>query len=97
MGARFDAVQFHSAGFQGAQIARFPGYPSPEERSYLTRGLSQPGGKLPLFDSNGQRVDASLVRACLANGWVQPWFVNPLKPDWLVCKLTEKGRRAISA
>ncbi len=96
MGARFDAVQFNSEAFQGAHVARFPGNPTQEERLYLTRGLSQPGGKLPLFDIDGQRVDPALVRACLANGWVQPWFVNPLKPDWLVCKLTEKGRRAIS-
>jgi hypothetical protein len=33
-----------------------------------------------------------LVRACIAHGWAAPWFGNPLKPDWLVCKLTEKGR-----
>jgi hypothetical protein len=37
-----------------------------------------------------------LVRACIAHGWAEPWFGNPLKPDWLVCKLTEKGRRALS-
>jgi hypothetical protein len=97
MGARFDAVQFYSEAFQHAQVAHFPLQPTPEERLYLSRGLTQPGGKLPLFDGNGRRVDAALVRACVANGWVQPWFANPLKPDWLVCKLTAKGRRAISA
>ena len=60
---------------------------------YLRRGLTQPGGKLPLFDLDGQDVDAALVRRCMARGWAEPWFNNPLKPDWLVCKLTDTGRQ----
>ena len=60
---------------------------------YLRRGLTQAGGKLPLFDLDGQAVDAAIVRHCLQRGWAEPWFSNPLKPDWLVCKLTESGRR----
>jgi hypothetical protein len=71
--------------------------PSAVQRAWLTRGLDQPGGKLPLFDRNGQRVSPKTVRACLANGWAEPWFANPLKPDWLVCKLTSAGRAAVSA
>jgi hypothetical protein len=78
------------------QIVRFPGLPTPEERHYLARGLDQPGEKLPLFDLDGRPVHPSLVRRCLARGWVEAWFANPLKPDWLVCKLTEKGRRAVT-
>jgi hypothetical protein len=72
------------------------GRPNAAQRSYLLRGLSQAGGKLPLFDRDGQHVHPALVRACIAHGWAAPWFGNPLKPDWLVCKLTEKGRRALS-
>jgi hypothetical protein len=45
-----------------------------------------------LFDLDGQRVDERIVRRCLAEGWAEPWFANPLKPDWLVCKLTPAGR-----
>lgn len=60
---------------------------------YLRRGLTQPGGKLPLFDLDGQTVDSAIVRRCLDRGWAEPWFSNPLKPDWLVCKLTDAGRR----
>jgi hypothetical protein len=67
--------------------------PTLHEVLYLKRGLLQPGGKLPLFDLDGQAVDPMLVRHCLAQGWAEPWFNNPLKPDWLVCKLTEQGRR----
>lgn len=62
------------------------------QREWLARGLDQPGGKLPLFDRNGQRVNTRTVRACMERGWAEPWFDNPLKPDWLVCKLTPAGR-----
>ncbi len=70
--------------------------PNPAQRKYLARGLNQAGGKLPLFDEHGQHVHPALVRACIAHGWAEPWFGNPLKPEWLVCKLTEKGRREMS-
>ena len=43
-------------------------------------GLDQPGGKLPLFDRDGQRVDARTVQTCIDHGWAEPWFANPLKP-----------------
>ena len=70
--------------------------PNPAQRRYLERGLTQPGGKLPLFDREGQHFHPALVRACIAHGWAEPWFGNPLKPDWLTCKLTDKGRAALS-
>jgi hypothetical protein len=71
--------------------------PHLREVLYLRRGLPQAGGKLPLFDLDGQAVDPRLVRHCLVQGWAEPWFNNPLKPDWLVCKLTEQGRRIAEA
>jgi len=71
--------------------------PNPAQRRYLLRGLSQAGSKLPLFDEDGQHVHPALVRACIAHGWAEPWFGNPLKPDWQICKLTEKGRRALGS
>ena len=67
--------------------------PTINELLYLRRGLTQAGGKLPLFHLDGQDVEASVVRRCVARGWSEPWFNNPLKPDWLVCKLTDAGRR----
>lgn len=70
--------------------------PSLPQRNWLVRGLDQPGGKLPLFDRDGQRIDNQTVRSCLAAGWAEPWFNNPLKPDWLVCKLTDMGRKALA-
>jgi hypothetical protein len=79
-----------------ASTPDIPWRPNPAQRRYLTRGLGQPGGKLPLFDEEGQHVHPALVRACVAHGWAEPWFGNPLKPDWLICKLTEKGRQVLA-
>lgn len=76
-------------------IARSDRRPTTAQLKYLRRGLEQPGGKLPLFDEHGQEVDVRTVRACLAAGWAEPWFANPLKPDWLVCKLTALGREVL--
>ena len=71
--------------------------PSQAQRRYLLRGLEQPGGKLPLFDEDGQRVSAQTVQSCIKAGWAEPWFHNPIKPDWLVCRLTAVGRSALKA
>lgn len=70
---------------------------NPQERAYLKHGLSQPGGKLPLFDAQGQEISAHVIRNCLDKGLCEPWFANPLKPDWLVCRLTPKGRKTIKS
>lgn len=61
------------------------------QRRYLTRGLDQPGGKLPLFDEAGRGIDRKTVESCVERGWAEPWFANPMKPGWLVCKLTPAG------
>ena len=70
---------------------------SAAQRKWLERGLTQPGGKLPLFDSDGRKVSPQVVKKCVEAGWAEPWFANQLKPDWLVCKLTVAGRLALSA
>tara|TARA_Y100001960_G_C14522175_1_gene751881 strand:+ start:193 stop:501 length:309 start_codon:yes stop_codon:yes gene_type:complete len=64
---------------------------------WMKRGVAQPGGKIPLFDDNGQKVNTRTVQSCLEHGWVEPWFANPIKPDWIICKLTYKGRKIIAA
>ncbi|HKW53181.1 MAG TPA: hypothetical protein VJO12_05780 [Stellaceae bacterium] len=75
------------------RVTRKP-VPSPVQRAWLRRGLDQPGGKLPLFDDYGKQIDPRTVQACLEQGWAEPWFANPTKRDWLVCKLTAAGRQA---
>lgn len=70
--------------------------PSSAQRKWLSRGLTQPGGKLPLFDENGKKINPQVVRKCVEHGWAEPWFSNQLKPDWLICKLTDEGRSIVS-
>ncbi len=82
-------------------VARYPSKPkrarlTSVQRAWLSRGLNQPGGKLPLFDKVGQHYVARTIRACIDQGWAEPWFGNPLKPDWLVCRLTDSGRQMIA-
>ena len=78
------------------QVAKFHAVsyeqPSLDELRYLVKGVKQPDGKLPLFDDNGQAFKFNMVQSCLKKGWVEPWFANPIKPDWLVCRLTNQGR-----
>lgn len=68
---------------------------SEAQRRYLERGVNQPGGKLPLFDENGQEIPKATIRVCIAHGWAEPWSKNPIHPDWLVCRLTDDGYKII--
>jgi hypothetical protein len=68
---------------------------SEAQRRYLERGVSQPGGKLPLFDEDGQEIPKVTIRACISHGWAEPWSANPIHPDWLVCRLTDEGYRVL--
>jgi hypothetical protein len=70
-------------------------HPTDAQRRYLERGLDQPGGKLPLFDKDGRAIARQTIESCIAHGWAAPWFANPIKPDWLVCKLTPAGYAAL--
>ncbi len=69
--------------------------PSAPQRRYLERGLDQPGGKLPLFDRDGREVPKKTIASCIAHGWAEPWTRNPIKPEWLVCRLTPEGYRVL--
>ncbi len=68
---------------------------SETQLKWLSSGMDQAGGKLPLFDGNGQRINERTIRTCIKNGWAEPWFSNPIKPDWLVCKITKAGRALV--
>lgn len=70
--------------------------PTAAEAAYLRPGLSQPGRKLPLFDAKGQPIRPQVIRTCLARGWAEHWFANPMAPDWLVCRLTDAGAEALA-
>jgi len=88
------ALQPHRPRGDRKSVSR--GNLSGPQRAWLARGLEQPGGKLPLFDRDGQKFSDRTVRACIRRGFAEPWFDNPIKPDWLVCRLTDKGRIALN-
>jgi hypothetical protein len=91
-----NVVSLHTGRRHGSRVARSPNNKlSMAQRSWLARGLDQPGGKLPLFDRDGKRVSDRTVKSCIRQGWAEPWFDNPIKPDWLICKLTDAGRRIL--
>lgn len=69
--------------------------PSRVQLGWLRRGLGAPGGKLPIFDRSGREVPRRVIVCCVKAGWAAPWFSNPLKPDWLVCRITDKGRDVV--
>ena|SRR5215475_8784442 len=71
--------------------------PTVGQRRYLAGGLREPGGKLPLFDHEGCEVPRRIIESCMARGWTEPWAHNPIKPDWLVCRLTAAGYRVLGA
>lgn len=68
---------------------------SEDEAAYLSCGLGQTGGKLPLFDMRGQEINPNIIQSCMDKGFAKAWFANPLKPDWVVCRLTAAGRHAV--
>jgi hypothetical protein len=72
-----------------------PVRPTLPQRRYLERGLEQAGGKLPLFDRDGREVPRKTVEACITHGWAEAWTRNPIKPEWLVCRLTAAGYRML--
>jgi hypothetical protein len=74
-----------------------PRRPTQAQRRYLERGLTQAGGKLPLFDRSGREVSKKTIESCLAQGWATLWVHNPIKPDWLVCRLTQAGYHVLGA
>ena len=67
--------------------------PTKAQRRYLRRGLDQPAGKLPLFDESGAAISPRTIRSCIKQGWAESWIANPIKPDWLVCRLTPQGSK----
>jgi hypothetical protein len=92
-----EGVPVSAPGADGAGRSTATARPTDAQRRYLERGLTQPGGKLPLFDHDGREVPRKTIESCLAHGWAMPWVQNPIRPDWLVCRLTEAGYRVLGS
>ena len=66
-----------------------------EMRQWLSGGLTRPESRLALFDQFGEPIDRALVREAIRLGYAEPWFANPMRPEWMVCRLTARGRAAL--
>ena len=58
---------------------------------WLRGGESRVDGRLALFDRFGEPIDRKVIKTAIASGLAEPWFANPMRPQWTVCRLTPKG------
>ncbi|WP_427450737.1 hypothetical protein [Litorimonas sp. WD9-15] len=65
-----------------------------EMMGWLRDGMGRADGRLALFDTFGEPVDKAIIQTAIAAGLAEPWFASPMRPQWTVCRLTAKGRRA---
>lgn len=94
---RFPKTPEPALPLEGLQRVRPLGRaPSSQQKRWLQRGLSKDGGKLPLFDEQGQAISERTVKTCVSRGWVEPMFSASKDPAWTVCRLTELGRAVVS-
>ncbi len=65
------------------------------QRAYLELAKDQPGGKLPIYDGEGKRVNPRTIQACMTRGLCVSWYRNPIEPGWPVCKITLTGKKVM--
>lgn len=63
-----------------------------EMRSWLRAGADRQDGRLALFDQFGEPIEKKIVRTAIVSGLAEHWFASPMRPQWTVCRLTQKGR-----
>ena len=68
--------------------------PTPSQRPLVATRARSGGRQAAAFRRVRPQVSERTVKSCIDKGWAEPWFANPLKPAWLVCKLTKAGRTA---
>ena len=68
-----------------------------EMRSWLQGGFDRPDGRLAIFDMFGEPVNKAVIKSAIASGLAEPWFSSPMRPQWTVCRITPKGRAALTA
>ena len=65
-------------------------------RGWLQGGEAREDGRLALFDQFGEPIDRKVVKTAIASGFAEPWFASPMRPQWIVCRLTSKGQDFLS-
>ena len=67
-----------------------------ELKDWLQGGLNRSDGRLALFDRFGEPVDKAVIKTAIKQGLAEPWFSSPMRPQWMVCRITPKGRESLS-
>ena len=67
-----------------------------ELRNWLRGGLDREDGRLAIFDSFGEPVNKAVIKSAISEGLAEPWFSSPMRPQWMVCRLTPKGRTVLN-
>ena len=65
-------------------------------RDWLNGGLNREDGRLAIFDTFGEPINKAVIKTAIASGFAEPWFSSPMRPQWMVCRLTAKGRAVVS-
>ena len=60
-------------------------------REWLSGGEAREDGRLAIFDQFGEPIDKKVIKTAIASGFAEPWFASPMRPQWTVCRLTQKG------
>jgi len=66
-----------------------------ELRNWLEAGSQRTDGRLAMFDQFGEPVSKGVIKTAIASGLAEPWFSSPMRPQWMVCRITQKGREAL--
>lgn len=67
-----------------------------ELKNWLQGGFDRTDGRLAIFDTFGEPVNKAVIKSAISSGLAEPWFSSPMRPQWMVCRLTPKGRAAVS-
>ncbi|MEP3655166.1 MAG: hypothetical protein ABJO36_09745 [Litorimonas sp.] len=67
-----------------------------EMLNWLKGGLDRSDGRLAMFDTFGEPVNKAVIKSAIAAGLAEPWFSSPMRPQWMVCRITAKGRETLN-
>ena len=68
---------------------------SAAQMNYLLCAAERIDGKLPLFDSNGEKIPQTTIDAVVSKGWAEPVYKKTFLKDMEIYRITELGRKIL--
>ncbi len=68
---------------------------STAQLNYLLGGVERLDGKLPLFDSTGEKIPQPTIDAVVKKGWAEPVYARTFLKDMDIYRITELGRKVL--